>query len=108
MRKILYSPGYGGGWVSWHGHSAPKEEKIFLLEYKPFIVALEAGKEITEKLQEQFIKDWVEKFGNDDTPFMGGIHQLKVMSVPNDAQVRITEYAGAESVEVKDQIDDWL
>jgi len=40
MRNILYSPEYGAGWVSWH--SGPKEEKLFMLEYKPFIEALEA------------------------------------------------------------------
>jgi len=41
MRKILYSPGFGAGWTSWHDGS--KEAKLFMLEYRPFIEYLEAG-----------------------------------------------------------------
>ncbi len=39
MRKILYSPGYGAGWVSWHHGS--EEEKKFMLSYPAFIEAVE-------------------------------------------------------------------
>lgn len=39
MRKILYSPGYGAGWSTWGGDTP--EQKKFMLEYKPFIEALE-------------------------------------------------------------------
>lgn len=40
MRSILYSPGYGGGWTSWHHGS--DEERRFALEYAPFIEAVRA------------------------------------------------------------------
>lgn len=39
MRKILYSPGYGAGWSTWGGNTTA--QKKFMLEYKPFIEALE-------------------------------------------------------------------
>lgn len=39
MRKILYSPRYGAGWVSWY--SGSNEEKLWMLEYPGFVQALE-------------------------------------------------------------------
>lgn len=48
MRKILYSPGYGAGFVSW-SHGSSKQKK-FMLEYKPFVEFLEGGGKFTEIL----------------------------------------------------------
>lgn len=45
-RKVIYSPGYGGGWVSWF--SGPREQKKFMLEYPPFVAAIEAFEEVNE------------------------------------------------------------
>jgi hypothetical protein len=38
-RKILISTGFGAGWATWH--YGPEEERQFMLEYPPFIEALE-------------------------------------------------------------------
>lgn len=42
-RKILYSPGYGAGWTTWH--MGPPDQQEFMLSYEPFIEALEARPE---------------------------------------------------------------
>ena len=39
QRKILYSPGFGAGWTTWF--SGSPEAKRFMLEYAPFVEALE-------------------------------------------------------------------
>lgn len=51
-KKILYSPGYGAGWTTWH--SGTKEEKQFMFEYQPFIDAIENDQKIDHVLVEQF------------------------------------------------------
>jgi hypothetical protein len=52
-RKVLYSPGYGAGWVSWSS-SEPVERQRFMLEHPALIAAVESPKPATvtaEKLQ---------------------------------------------------------
>jgi len=39
--KILFSPGYGAGWVSWAPRSAPDAFLVWMLTYEPLIEALE-------------------------------------------------------------------
>ena len=118
MRKILYSPGFGAGWVSWH--SGSREEKLFMLEYKPFIDALEANKDLCgyfgrrdRKLVkttfesdipdflpiDQFIKDWIEKFES-EVPYLGGLRDLEIEEVSDGALVEIEDYDGNEKVKV--------
>lgn len=100
-----------------------------MLEYKPFIDALLAGDELelTEfsdglgpafsntapacivKLIPQFKSDWKEAFGEAELPFLGGLRDLDVYEVEDSDLVRITEYDGYESVEVKESFEDeWL
>ena len=115
MRKILYSPGYGAGWVSWHHGS--REEKLFMLEYAPLIHAIEnpEGVEVSyknfppelENVQENldlamvealttFVKDWKAKFGNKEVPYLGGARNLDIENVSGLVEIR--EYDGNESV----------
>ena len=129
MRKILYSPGFGAGWVSWaRGESV--ELRSFMLEYQPFIEALEAADDrdmttVTAVIPGQtdfsgkpsmmemprclapllgaFVSECEERFG--DVPYLGGIRDLSVYEVEDGVRVRIEEYDGSESV-VTDQ-DNW-
>lgn len=39
-RKILYSPGFGAGWVSWHHGS--DDERRFMLSHPALVAACEA------------------------------------------------------------------
>lgn len=115
VRKILYSPGYGAGWVSWSGST--RDQKVFMLEYKPFVDFLESGNEFAYRkdieempVVQQFKKDWDAAFPEEagDYPYFGGLYDLRVMEVPSDARVLITEYDGSESVEVEDEDRGWL
>ena len=93
-RKILYSPGFGAGWTTW---ASGDEMILFMLEYQPFIEALEREETLNEKhpAWKQFEKECQEKFG--EVPYMGGVDQLCVAEV--EGRVRINEYDGNESVE---------
>ena len=105
MRKILYSPGYGAGWSSWVNVYSSKEVKLFMLEYQPFITALENDEKLNE---EQFLEDFKKQFPNQWIPYTGGMNQLEIMEVPDGMRVKINEYDGNESVEVEGEFDDWL
>lgn len=104
-RKILYSPRFGAGWTSWH-HGF-KEEKRFMLEYAPFIAALERGEEISDALEERFCKEFAAKFPTSKLPYMGGVAGLAIHEAPG--LVRIDEYDGSESViDEGSELDSWL
>lgn len=131
MRKILYSPGFGAGWVSWQGGEGAE----FMLEYQPIIEFLEAGGEFREDpkrdysssnyltpwmdfaegpgrdVLERFCRDWHERYHNNEPgsyPYLGGARDLRVASIPDGAKVRITEYDGNESYEIEGETEGWL
>lgn len=111
MRKILYSPGYGAGWVSWGPEH--REQRLFMLEYQPFIECLEKGEgplSGEHVLFERFQKDWDEKFpeSKGDYPYPGGLEKLKVLVVPDGATVRIREREGYETVDLQPHDLEWL
>ena len=70
MRKILYSPGFGAGWVSWNDEG--RDEQLFMLEYQPFIERLESDGAIDTDLIERWRTDWAAKFPDKDAPDEGG------------------------------------
>jgi hypothetical protein len=134
-RKVLYSPGFGAGWVSWH--RGTREEQLFMLEYKPFIAAIEDEEEFTKEsldvnksaidhmlkslvgltlskydhneLRErnpgvymvlpEFIEAYVDRFGKENFPYLGGLYTLAVYEASEGALVRVEDYDGNESVE---------
>ena len=81
---VLYSPGYGAGWYTWHG----VEELLF----DPVLVdmVLEDAGELA------MVKYCEEKYGTDN--YYGGIDGLTVAFVDPGDKFRIEEYDGAESV----------
>lgn len=111
MRKILYSPGYGAGWTSWHNGS--RKELQFMLQYQPFIDFLEDDNEFPESEKEienlpvvkQFINDWINKFET-RLPYLGGLTDLAIEEVDDGCLVRITDHDGYEEIEVSN--NDWL
>lgn len=104
MRKILYSPGFGAGWTSWHHGSA--EERRFMLEHRPTIDALERGETLTVDHEERFLADYMAAFPGADVPYMGGFDQLQIHESPG--RVRISEYDGCERVEDEGEYEGWL
>jgi hypothetical protein len=112
MAKILVSPDYGAGWSTWcHGDKAQEE---YMLRYQPLIDALEAGEDIgydednrfgskpykPGSILERFERDYIDKFGEESSPYLGGARDLKVVEV--HGPFRITEYDGSEGVESYD------
>lgn len=91
---ILYSPGYGTGWTSCC--RGTDEQRKFMLTHEPTIAALRAGIQLEDAHKEQFLADWVERFGDAKPPYMGGFFELEVMRVTGP--FRIEEYDGFESV----------
>jgi hypothetical protein len=118
MRDILYSPGFGAGWTTWHYGS--QEAKRFMLTYEPFVAALKRGEKLTEPPHDwqeknlpldtvvaQFVDDFKAKFPNESLPYMGGLRDLETMTV--HGEVKIEEYDGSESVlERGGDEDEWL
>ena len=90
---VLYSPGYGAGWYSWHR----KEELL----YDPNIVQM-----VLENRHDD-IEDYVMSKYPDDDFYLGGKEELVVEWVPVGEKFRIDEYDGAESVVLASR-EDWL
>lgn len=109
MRKIIYSPGFGAGWVTWM--SGSKELKQFALTYQPFIEEIE--KDNREQLRDEyspvvveFKRQLKERFPDEDTyVYFGGLEQAVVAEV--DGPVLLREYDGSESFSQVDDTD-WL
>lgn len=130
MRKFLYSPGFGAGWITWMS----REIAPFALGYQPIIEFLESGGQFIEqrdvvtdyekpwkRFQEpgasvlrRFYQDAIEyaKENNiyDDLGiYLGGARDLRVGIVPDGVQVRINEYDGNESYSTRDEAEgEWL
>lgn len=83
---VLYSPGFGAGWYTWHG----KKELVF----HPKIVELvEQNKhnEITEELCQELLntKEYICVLGSED---------LQIEWLPQNTTFEIDEYDGSESI----------
>ena len=126
QRKVLYSPGYGAGWVTWNSSKTGSAE--FMLTYQPIIDFLEAGGTFSGGFSEKadqtrieyngdvadlsslhpvlkkFAEEFHEKFG--EYPYMGGAEQLRVEIV--SGRVRVEEYDGNESLVHEGDDQGWM
>jgi len=93
MVAVLYSPGFGAGWYSWHGN----EELLF----DPKIIAMVEEKTSAETI-ELYCK---EVYG--DKVYCGGADDLEVKWIPLGTPFRIHEYDGAETIEIRHEIN-WM
>ena len=88
---VLVSPGYGAGWYSWH--------LIEELLYDPSIAEwLETGD--MDKIEHYLTLKYPGEY-------FGSLEDLTVAWIDQGTEFRITEYDGAESIELKDQTK-WL
>jgi hypothetical protein len=90
---VLYSPGFGAGWYSWHS--------IDELLFDPKVVDMVLDKTSAETI-ELYCQ---EVYGTKS--YYGGAEDLEVMWVPTGTQFIIDEYDGAETVTVKDKVN-WV
>jgi hypothetical protein len=89
---VLYSPGYGAGWYSWHHRLE--------LVFDPAIVLMVLNNQ--RNLIEKYVED---KYGDD--MYLGGADQLEVYWLPVGTQFRVDEYDGSESLMFRNG-DDWI
>jgi hypothetical protein len=89
---VLYSPGFGAGWSTWNSDSE--------LLFDPTIVEM-----IEDGTNSETITQYCEAKYPDT--YCGGAGDLKVQWLPVGTAFRIHEYDGAESVEIRDDID-WI
>lgn len=88
---VLYAPGYGAGWYSWHG--------IEELLYDPSVVSM-----LESKAPGESILAYCEEKYKDDDAYFGGIDDLTIEWVPIGREFVIREYDGSESIEYKDKV----
>jgi len=91
MVAILYSPGFGAGWYSWHN--------VEELLYDPKLV---------DMVEDRTSAETIELYCNEvygDKAYYGGSDQLTVTWIPVGTSFRIHEYDGSETIEIREEID---
>ena len=90
---VLYSPGFGTGWYTWHG--------LEQLVFEPKIVEM-----VEAERQEEIDKKWIrENLGLLEHAYYGGAKDLEIRWVPIGKRFMIKEYDGAESVILEDDLN---
>ncbi len=89
---VIYSPGFGAGWYSWH--------HIEELLFDPNLVDM-----IERGAEEKDIADYCEQ--HYEKGYWGGIDDLVIEWIPEGSIFRINEYDGNETVVLQDD-DDWI
>lgn len=89
---VLYSPGYGAGWYSWH--HVPE------LLFDPVVV------ELVETGRHADIEEYCER-AYDSDKYYGGARDLKIAWLEKGLIFRIHEYDGNESIETLEDLD-WI
>ena len=93
---LLYSPGHGAGWYSWHHN----EELI----YDPYLVDLVLHVEDEVERMERIDAYLTLKYPNE---YISGAENLEVCWVDPGTRFIIDEYDGAESIVMYDRMR-WL
>ena len=90
---VLYSPGFGAGWYSWHS--------VQELLFDPKVIDM-----VLEKTSAETIELYCQEVYGTKS-YYGGAEDLEVMWVPTGTQFIIDEYDGSETVTVKDKVN-WV
>ncbi len=93
MVAILYSPGFGAGWYSWHN--------IEELLYDPKLVDM-----VLEKTSAETIELYCQEVYGTKS-YYGGADDLQVKWLTVGTHFHIHEYDGAESIEVREEMH-WI
>lgn len=83
---VIYSPGFGAGWYSWHD--------IKELLFDPEVVAMIEAGQVEDRLDAYLQEKYPDRSITYDNPHIAW--------VPEGTQFRIKEYDGAESVVIYD------
>jgi hypothetical protein len=101
MREVLYSPGYGAGWSTWH--SGPREEVEMMLFDEQLIAEIKREGKPTRAAYESFFERFATRFPGSELPYSGGFFDLRVGTVTGP--FRIEEYDGHETIQEAAQTD---
>ena len=93
MVAVLVSPRYGAGWYSGHG--------VEELLYDPKLVEM-----VEEKTSVEAIELYCEEVYGENY-YYGGAENLEVVWLSVGTPFRIDEYGGAETIEIRDEIN-WM
>lgn len=91
---ILFSPGFGAGWYTWHGVDAllRDPEVVHLVECRH-----KAPEEERDYYTEKIIEHCENTYGTDY--YYGGADDLEIEWIELGDKFRITEYDGSEGIE---------
>ena len=102
MVAVLYSPGYGAGWITWNrGHN-------YLLFHPDLVEAVERMNDAETKEEEEIIQQEIEKIahrlcikyrGEDDDVYTGGAEGLTIEWISEGYAFEVKEYDGYESIQ---------
>ena len=93
---VLYSPGFGAGWYSWH------KDYPQLLFHPELVKMVEENRreEITDEFCEQLLGLTEESGG----VYTGGAGNLRIAWLPEGTHFDIHEYDGSESIQTFEDI----
>lgn len=121
MKRVLYSPGFGAGWLSWScGISV--EQREFMAHHPRLIEAVDAGwrgdlsyeyridyddgskfENAVHGLSQAavdalgaFVDEWRERWDGESLPYLGGADNLATATV--SGPYRVEDYDGNETV----------
>lgn len=91
---ILFSPGFGAGWYTWHGVDAllRDPEVVHLVECRS-----KAPEEERQYYTEKIVEYCENTYGTDY--YYGGAEDLEIEWIELGDKFRITEYDGSEGIE---------
>lgn len=91
---ILFSPGFGAGWYTWHGVDAllRDPEVVHLVECRS-----KAPEEERQYYTEKIVEYCENTYGTDY--YYGGADDLEIEWIELGDKFRITEYDGSEGIE---------
>jgi hypothetical protein len=84
---VLYSPGFGAGWYTWHN--------VAELLFDPKVVDM-----VMDKTSAETIELYCKTVYGDH--YYGGASDLEVAWVPTGTEFVIDDYDGAETLQIKD------
>ena len=93
---VLYSPGWGAGWSTWH-HMYEDEYEDHPTAFDKRIIEYWLNNHPTKSEMEDFLSS----IGYDNI-YMGGYDDLTIAWIPQGTQFYIDEYDGFESIKTPD------
>lgn len=108
---VLVSYGFGAGWSTWNEHELAYDKRVieFWLAHKDDERWMrEVERYHPESPEHKEACDFfINELGFDNCPYMGGFPDCVLEWVPIYARFRITEYDGAESLEIENEGSWW-